>query len=95
MVDARAQISQRLAGSGAGDPNGLLARLAAVGPAFSNSQGVTLKSLAWRSGQLDLRVGAPSSEVLARMHRTSSGLACIRMCSPPHRMRVASMPSWS
>ncbi len=67
MVDARAQISQRLAGSGAGDPNGLLARLAAVSPAFSATQEARINSLGWRSGQLDLRVGAPSTEVLARL----------------------------
>ncbi|MDH4259012.1 MAG: type II secretion system protein GspL [Gammaproteobacteria bacterium] len=66
IVDARAQIEQRLAGGGTADPAGLLARLAAVGGAMSGAGGPTLESLGWRNGSLQLQMVAADTDALAR-----------------------------
>ncbi|MBF8293246.1 MAG: Type secretion system protein [Steroidobacteraceae bacterium] len=76
IVDARAQIEQRLAGGGAADPQGLLARLAAVGGAMSGATGPTIESLGWRNGSLQLQMIAADTEVFARFAQalTARGL---------------------
>ncbi len=76
IVDARAQIEQRLAGGGATDPQGLLARLAAVGGAMSGATGPTIESLGWRNGSLQLQMIAADTDTLARFAQalTARGL---------------------
>ena len=76
IVDARAQIEQRLAGGGAADPQGLLARLAAVGGAMSGATGPTIESLGWRNGSLQLQMIAADTDALARFAQalTARGL---------------------
>jgi general secretion pathway protein L len=76
IVDARAQIEQRLAGGGAADPQGLLARLAAVGGAMSGATGPTIESLGWRNGSLQLQMIAADTPALARFAQalTARGL---------------------
>jgi type II secretion system protein L len=76
IVDARAQIEQRLAGGGAADPEGLLARLAAVGGAMSGVTGPTLESLGWRDSSLQLHMIAADTDTLARFAQalTARGL---------------------
>lgn len=76
IVDARAQIEQRLAGGAAADPQGLLARLAAVGGAMSGATGPTIESLGWRNGSLQLQMIAADTDTLARFAQalTARGL---------------------
>lgn len=76
IVDARAQIEQRLAGGGAADPQGLLARLAAVGGAMGGATGPTIESLGWRNGSLQLQMNAADTDALARFAQalTARGL---------------------
>jgi general secretion pathway protein L len=76
VVDARAQIEQRLAGGGAADPKGLLARLAAVGGAMSGASGPTIESFGWRDGSLQLHMIAADTNALARFAQalTARGL---------------------
>ncbi len=76
IVDARAQIEQRLAGGGAADPEGLLARLAAVGGAMSGANGPELESLGWRDRSLQLHMIAADTDTLARLAQalTARGL---------------------
>ena len=76
IVDARVQIEQRLAGGGAADPEGLLARLAAVGGAMSGTTGPTLESLGWRDSSLQLHMIAADTDTLARFAQalTARGL---------------------
>jgi general secretion pathway protein L len=76
IVDARAQIEQRLAGGAAADPQGLLASLAAVGGAMSGATGPTLESLGWRNGSLQLHMIAADTDALARFAQalTARGL---------------------
>jgi general secretion pathway protein L len=76
IVDARAQIEQRLAGGGAADPQGLLARLAAVGGAMSGATAPTIESLGWRNGSLQLQMIAADTDALARFAQalTARGL---------------------
>lgn len=64
--DARAQVAQRLAGGGAGDPEGLLARLSAVGGALAGAPGPAVDSLGWRDRSLELGITAPDSDALTR-----------------------------
>jgi general secretion pathway protein L len=66
IEDARAQVEQRLSGSGAADPGGLLAQLAAVGGALAGSPGPKLESLGWRERTLELQVVAPDTDAIAR-----------------------------
>jgi general secretion pathway protein L len=66
IEDARAQVEQRLAGSGAADPGGLLVQLAAVGGALAGSPGPKLESLGWRERTLELQVVAPNTDSIAR-----------------------------
>ncbi len=76
IVDARAQIEQRLVGGGTADPAGLLARLAAVGGAMSGAGGPTIESLGWRNGSLQLQMVAADTDTLARFAQalTARGL---------------------
>ncbi len=66
IEDARVQIEQRLRGAGNGDPNGLLAQLAAVGGALARAPGPRLESLGWRDRSLELEVVAPDTDTIAR-----------------------------
>jgi general secretion pathway protein L len=66
VVDARAQIEQRLGSGGGGDPDGLLARLAAVGGALTGAPGPKIESLGWRDQLLELQMNAPNTDALAR-----------------------------
>jgi general secretion pathway protein L len=66
IEDARAQVEQRLAGSGAADPGGLLVQLAAVGGALAGSPGPKLESLGWRERTLELQVVASNTDSIAR-----------------------------
>ncbi len=66
IEDARAQVEQRLAGSGGGDPGGLLAQLAAVGGALAGAPGPTLESLGWRERSLELQIVAANTDAIAR-----------------------------
>ena len=76
IVDARAQIEQRLAGGGTADPQGLLARLAVVGGAIGGTAPPTIESLGWRNGSLQLQMVAPDTDALARFAQalTARGL---------------------
>ncbi len=76
IVDAHAQIEQRLAGGGAADPQGLLARLAVVGGAMGGTTAPTLESLGWRNGSLQLQMVAADTDALARFAQalTARGL---------------------
>ncbi len=76
IVDARAQIEQRLAGGGTADPQGLLARLAVVGGAMGGTTAPTLESLGWRNGSLQLQMVAADTDALARFAQalTARGL---------------------
>jgi general secretion pathway protein L len=66
IQDARAQVEQRLGGGGAGDPDGLLAQLAAVGGALAGAPGPKLESLGFRERTLELSVVAPNTDSIAR-----------------------------
>jgi general secretion pathway protein L len=66
IQDARAQAEQRLAGAGAGDPDGLLAQLAAVAGALAGAPGPRLESLGWREHTLELRIVAADTDAIAR-----------------------------
>jgi len=66
ILDARAQVAQRLAGGGSGDPGGLLAQLAAVGGALAGAPGPTVASLGWRDRSLELQLLAPDTDALTR-----------------------------
>lgn len=70
IVDARAQMQQRLGGVAA-DPEGLLVRLEGLSGAFSTVQGVRLRTLGWRERTLDIRVSAPSGEALSEISRAA------------------------
>lgn len=72
IVDARAQIAERLGSGGADDPDGLLARLAAIGGALAGSPGPRLESLGWRERSLELSVIAPDTDSLARFAQALS-----------------------
>jgi len=90
VVDARVQIEQRLAGGGAADPEGLLARLAAIGGAMSGAP-ATLESLGWRDGSLELQMIAPDTDSLARFAQalTARGLAAEVASTTPAEKGVA------
>jgi len=70
MVDPKAQMQQRLGGAAA-DPQGLLVRLDGLAQAFSGVQGVRLRTLGWRDRTLDIRVSAPSGDVLSEVSRAA------------------------
>jgi general secretion pathway protein L len=69
IVDPRRQMEQRLGGSGADDSGSLLARLDRLAPAFASVPGVRIQSMGWRDHKLDLRISAPSGDVLAQLSR--------------------------
>jgi general secretion pathway protein L len=66
IEDARVQVEQRLAGAGSGEPDGLLAQLAAVGGALAGAPGPKLESLGWRERTLELQVVAANTDAIAR-----------------------------
>lgn len=77
IVDPRLQMQQRLGGIAGADPAGLLGRLAPLAQAMTAVPGVRVQSLGWRNGSLDLRISAPSGELLAELERAADqqGLA--------------------
>ncbi len=91
IVDPRAQIEQRLAGGGAADPAGLLARLAAVGGAMTGTGGPVIESLGWRNGSLQLQMLAPDTSAFARFAQalTARGLAADVESTQPRDQGVA------
>jgi general secretion pathway protein L len=66
IEDARVQVEQRLAGAGGGEPDGLLAQLAAVGGALAGAPGPKLESLGWREHTLELQMVAANTDAIAR-----------------------------
>jgi general secretion pathway protein L len=66
IEDARVQVEQRLAGAGGGEPDGLLAQLAAIGGALAGAPGPKLESLGWRERTLELQVVAANTDAIAR-----------------------------
>lgn len=66
IVDARAQISQRLAGAGGTDADGLLSRLATVGGALHSVPGPRFEALGWRDRVLELQLVAADTTMLGR-----------------------------
>ena len=66
IEDPRAQVEQRLAGAGSGDPAGFLAQLAAVGGALAGAPGPQLESLGFRERTLELELVAPNTDAIAR-----------------------------
>jgi general secretion pathway protein L len=66
IEDARVQVEQRLAGAGGGEPDGLLAQLAAVGGALAGAPGPKLESLGWRERTLELQMVAANTDAIAR-----------------------------
>jgi general secretion pathway protein L len=91
VVDPRAQIGQRLAGAGAADPDGLLARLAAIGGAMTGAPGPTIEALGWRDRQLELSMIAPNTDAIARFAQALSarGLAADVASTTPGENGVA------
>lgn len=69
MVDPRAQMSQRLGRTAAADPAGLLGRLDVLAQSLGGLSGVEIRSLGWRDRMLDVRISAPSGDVLAELAR--------------------------
>jgi general secretion pathway protein L len=66
IEDARVQVEQRLAGESGGEPDGLLAQLAAVGGALAGAPGPRLESLGWRERTLELQMVAANTDAIAR-----------------------------
>lgn len=101
VVDARAQIEQRLAGGGAADPAGLLARLADIGRAIGGVPGPKIAALGWRERSLELQLSAPDTDALARFAQalTARGLAASVESTTPAaqgieaRVRVGAGPA--
>ena len=91
VVDARAQIGQRLAGASAADPDGLLARLAAIGAAMTGAPGPTIEALGWRNRSLELSMSAPDTDAIARFAQALSarGLAADVASTTPGDKGVA------
>lgn len=72
IVDPRAQMQQRLGGTAGADPAGLLGRLDPLAQAMATVSGVRIQSLGWRDRNLDLRISAPSGQVLTELERAAS-----------------------
>jgi general secretion pathway protein L len=66
IEDPRAQVEQRLAGGGSGDPADFLAQLAAVGGALAGAPGPKLESLGFRERALELELVAANTDAIAR-----------------------------
>lgn len=71
IVDARRQMAERLGGTSGPDPFGLLGRLEQLARATVAVPGVRLQSLGWRQGNLELRISAPSGDVLSELARVA------------------------
>ena len=67
----RAQMQERLGGTAAADPAGLLGRLDGVSQAFTAVSGARIRSLGWRDRKLDMRISAPSGDVLTELARAA------------------------
>jgi general secretion pathway protein L len=95
IVDPRRQMAQRLGGVGGDDPGSLLARLDRLAPAFASVQGVRIESMGWRDRKLDLRVLAPSGEILTQLSRNAGqqGLAFDVQSTTPHEGGVEGVVS--
>jgi general secretion pathway protein L len=95
IVDPRRQMAQRLGGVGSDDPGSLLARLDRLAPAFASVPGVRIESMAWRDRKLDLRVLAPSGDILTQLSRNAGqqGLAFDVQSTTPHEGGVEGVVS--
>ena len=71
IVDPRRQMEQRLGGGSSVDPAGLLGRLDLVAQSFVAVPGVRIQSLGWRDRKLDLRISAPSGDVLSQLSQAA------------------------
>lgn len=67
----RAQMQERLGGTAGADPAGLLGRLDGISQAFTTVSGVKIRSLGWRDRKLDIRVSAPSGDMLTELARAA------------------------
>lgn len=65
------QMRARLGRTASADPAGLLGRLDSFAQAMAGTSGVRIRSLGWRDRMLDLRISAPSSEVLSQLSRAA------------------------
>lgn len=72
IVDPRVQMQQRLGGTAGADPAGLLGRLDPFAQAMMAVPGVRIRSLGWRDRNLELRISAPSGELLTELERAAS-----------------------
>ncbi len=72
IVDPRLQMQQRLGGTASADPAGLLGRLDPLAQAVMAVPGVRIRSLGWRDRNLDLRISAPSGELLTGLERAAN-----------------------
>lgn len=69
-IDARNRMEERLASlRSGGSSSGLLAALGALAQARAGIEGTDLEALNFREGALELRISAPSPEVLDRLSR--------------------------
>lgn len=73
MEDPRFQVERRLAalrGTGSDSNESFLTALEAVGGALGETPGITLQSVSYRAGVLDLRLQAPSVDSLERIRQS-------------------------
>jgi len=73
MEDPRFQVERRLAalrGTGSAANESFLAALEAVGGALGETPGITLQSVSFRAGVLDLRLQAPSVDALEQIRQS-------------------------
>jgi general secretion pathway protein L len=67
----RAQMQERLGSTAGADPAGLLGRLDGIAQAFTTVPGAKIQSLGWRDRKLDMRISAPSGDVLTELARAA------------------------
>lgn len=72
IVEPRLQMQQRLGGAAGADPAGLLGRLDPLAQAMTAVPGVRVQSMGWRDRNLDLRISAPSGQLLTELERAAN-----------------------
>ena len=97
IVDPRRQMQQRLGGTAGADPAGLLRRLDPLSQAMTAVPGVRIRSLGWRDRNLDLRVSAPSGDLLTELERAAGqrGISFKVQSTQPHEGGVDGLVSVS
>jgi general secretion pathway protein L len=95
IVDPRLQMQQRLGGAGGADPAGLLGRLDGVAQTFQAVPGARIRSLGWRDGKMDLRISAPSGDLLGQLAQAAGqrGIAFDVQSTQPREGGVEGMVS--